>query len=97
MSRKRRHHTPEFKARAGLEALRGVEPVHAIAARHKVHPVQVSQRRNPTVAVRGRASLGQLPSDNQLPAVLASFSEGLICHRAHRGPNRGHGGRQILC
>ena len=27
----------------GLEALKGGEPVHVIAARHKVHPVQVSQ------------------------------------------------------
>lgn len=43
MSKKRRQHSPEFKAQVGLEALRGLEPVHAIAARHKVHPVQVSQ------------------------------------------------------
>lgn len=43
MSKKRRQHSPEFKAQVGLEALRGIEPVHAIAARHKVHPVQVSQ------------------------------------------------------
>lgn len=34
---------PEFKAQVGLEALKGIEPIHAIAARHEVHPVQVSQ------------------------------------------------------
>ena len=43
MSKKRRTFSPEFKAQVGLEALKGVEPVYAIAARHKVHPVQVSQ------------------------------------------------------
>ena len=43
MSKKRRQHNPEFKAKIGLEALKGIEPVHAIAAKHGVHPVQVSQ------------------------------------------------------
>ena len=27
----------------GLEALKGIEPVHTIAAKYQVHPVQVSQ------------------------------------------------------
>ena len=43
MSKKRRQHSPEFKAKIGLEALKGIEPVHAIAAKHWMHPVQVSQ------------------------------------------------------
>jgi transposase len=43
MSKKRRQHSPEFKAKVGLDALKGIEPVHAIAAKHQVHPVQVSQ------------------------------------------------------
>lgn len=43
MSKKRRQHSPELKARVGLEALKGIEPVHAIAAKFAVHPVQVSQ------------------------------------------------------
>ena len=43
MSKKRRQHSPEFKAKVALEALKGIEPVHAIAARHAVHTVQVSQ------------------------------------------------------
>ena len=43
MTRKRRQHNPEFKAKIALEALKGVEPVHAIAAKHEIHPVQVSQ------------------------------------------------------
>ena len=43
MSKKRRQHSPDLKAKVGLEALKGIEPVHAIAARYQVHPVQVSQ------------------------------------------------------
>jgi len=43
MSKKRRQHSAEFKAQVGLEALRGIEPIHTIAAKHQVHPVQVSQ------------------------------------------------------
>jgi len=43
MSKKRRQHNPELKAKVGLEALKGIEPVHAIAAKYQVHPVQVSQ------------------------------------------------------
>lgn len=44
MSKKsRRKFSPEFKAQVGLEALKGVEPIHAIAAKYEVHPVQVSQ------------------------------------------------------
>ena len=43
MSKKRRQHSAELKARVGLEALKGIEPVHAIAAKYQVHPVQVSQ------------------------------------------------------
>ena len=43
MSQKRRQHHPELKAKVGLEALKGIEPIHAIAAKYQVHPVQVSQ------------------------------------------------------
>ena len=43
MSKKRRQHSPDLKARVGLEALKGIEPVHAIAAKYQVHPVQVSR------------------------------------------------------
>ena len=38
----RRRFTGEFKARVALEALRGDKSVQEIAAKHKVHPNQVS-------------------------------------------------------
>lgn len=43
MSKKRRQHSAELKTRVALEAVKGIEPVHAIAARYQVHPTQVSQ------------------------------------------------------
>jgi transposase len=42
MSKKRRQHSAQFKAQVGLDALKGIDPIHAIAARHGVHPVQVT-------------------------------------------------------
>ena len=41
--RKRRNHSAEFKARVAMEALKGIKPIHEIAADYEVHPVQVSQ------------------------------------------------------
>ena len=43
MSRTRRSFSAEFKAKVALEALKGEEPIQAIAARHELLPVQVSQ------------------------------------------------------
>ena len=43
MKRKRRTHSAEFKARVAAEALKGIKPIHEIAAENEVHPVQVSQ------------------------------------------------------
>jgi transposase-like protein len=43
MSKKnRRKFSPEFKAKVGLEALKGIETIHTIAAKHEVHPTQIS-------------------------------------------------------
>ena len=42
-TKKRKVHLPEFKAKVGLEALRGVKTINEIAQDHGVHPVQVSQ------------------------------------------------------
>ena len=38
----RRRFTGDFKAKVALEALRGDKTIQEIAARHKVHPNQVS-------------------------------------------------------
>lgn len=39
---KRRRFTADFKARVALEALRGDRTIQEIAAKHQVHPNQVS-------------------------------------------------------
>lgn len=40
---KRRKFTDQFKAKIALEALRGDKTIQEIAAKHQVHPNQVSQ------------------------------------------------------
>jgi transposase len=42
-TKKRKVHTPEFKAKVGLEALRGVKMLNEIGQEYGVHPVQVGQ------------------------------------------------------
>ena len=39
----RKVHTPEFKAKVGLEAVRGVKTINEIGREYGVHPVQVGQ------------------------------------------------------
>ena len=40
---KRKHYTGAFKAKVGLEALRGLKTVGQIAREYDIHPVQVTQ------------------------------------------------------
>jgi len=40
---KRKVHTPEFKAKVGLEALRGQKTINEIGQEYGVHPVTVGQ------------------------------------------------------
>ena len=42
-TKKRNTHLPEFKAKVGLEAVRGAKTVNEIAQDFGVHPVQVGQ------------------------------------------------------
>ena len=42
-SKKRKVHTPEFKAKVGWEALRGVKTINEIGQEYGVHPVTVGQ------------------------------------------------------
>jgi transposase-like protein len=42
-AKKRKYHSPEFKAKVGLEALCGVKTINEIGQEYGVHPVQVGQ------------------------------------------------------
>ncbi len=44
--KKRKIHSPEFKARVGLEALKGVKTSNEIGQEYGVHPTQVGQWKN---------------------------------------------------
>lgn len=41
-AKRRKVHTPEFKAKVGLEALRGVKQINEIGQEFGVHPAQVA-------------------------------------------------------
>ncbi|MGB4854343.1 MAG: IS3 family transposase, partial [Candidatus Dechloromonas phosphoritropha] len=41
--KKRKVHSPEFKAKVGLEAVRGMKTINEIGQEYGVHPVQVGQ------------------------------------------------------
>src|SRR4051812_32902976 len=42
-AKKRKVHGPDYKAKVGLEAIRGVKTINQIAQEYGVHPVQVGQ------------------------------------------------------
>lgn len=43
MSKNRRNHSALFKAKVALEAMKGEKTIHEIAAKHQIHPTQVTQ------------------------------------------------------
>ena len=43
MKKPRRNHSPAFKARVAMEAVRGIKTVAEIAAENKLHPAQVTK------------------------------------------------------
>ena len=45
MSKQRRKHSPSFKAKVALEAVKGEQTVAQLAARYEVHPGQIQARK----------------------------------------------------
>jgi len=74
MSRTRKNHSKEFKAKVALEAVKGVQSLSELAARYKVHPTQIAQWKKqlkenaPLVFERGRS--GATPDAERLTAPL---------------------------
>lgn len=43
MSKKRRNHSPEYKAKVAMAALKGDKTLSELAAQYEVHPTQITQ------------------------------------------------------
>jgi transposase len=56
---RRRRFSAEFKARAGLEALRGDKTIQQIASKHKVHSNQVSRWKRQVIEGLGQGFSGK--------------------------------------
>ncbi len=69
-AKKRKIHEAEFKAKVGLEALRGVKTINEIAQEFGVHPVQVGQYKKQILA-----QAGQLFEAKRGPKPVSEHSE----------------------
>ena len=78
MSKIRRNHAPQFKAKVALEALAGEKTIHEIAAKHQVHPNQVTQWRRQLIdqaaTLFGKAAAGVEPTGDR-DVLLAKIGQ----------------------
>ena len=73
---KRRRFTAEFKARVAKEALRGDRTLQQIAARHQLHPNQVSQwKRTASERLAELFERGAQPGQDEREAELRKLHE----------------------
>ena len=80
MTIKRRRFTAEFKKKVALEALRGDRTVQTIAARHGVHPNQVSAWKRQAIdglgeLFAGRGSKGGSDHEKTIRELHAKIGE----------------------
>lgn len=79
MTTRRRRFTAEFKKKVALEALRGADPMQAIAARYEVHPNQVSTWKRQAVegiaAAFADGTKGALADESRLKEAYAKIGE----------------------
>lgn len=70
----RKRHSPDFKARVALEAIRGLKTTTQLASEFQVHPVQISQWKRQALdhlpEAFGRDSSHRQRSESELTAPL---------------------------
>ena len=75
MSKKRKIHTPEFKTKVSLDAIKGMKTTSELASQYQVHPVQINAWKKqaieslPEAFKRGKRTQ-QSPTEQQLTAPL---------------------------
>ena len=70
MSQGLRKHSPAFKAKVALEALKGQETVAQLAARYEVHPGQIQAWKKGAASVFGNGKEQKARNDAALIARL---------------------------
>ena len=69
-AKKRKIPSPDYKAKIGLEAIRGVKTINQIAQEYGVHPVQVGQYKKQILA-----EASQLFEGKRGPKPISEHSE----------------------
>jgi len=79
MRRPRRNHSPAFKARVALEALKGETTVAELATLHHVHPTQIVSWKNElfgrAAEIFGSDSYGQSQSQEKIRELHQKIGE----------------------
>jgi len=79
MRRPRRNHSPAFKARVALEAIRGEKTLAELATQHDVHPNQITTWKNELLAraaeVFGSGASAEADSQEKIRELHAKIGE----------------------
>ncbi len=77
MAGKRKRHSPEFKAKVALEALKGLKTSHELAREYEVHPTQIAQWKRQLRDQAGDVfqTAGQRRAERERDAELAQAYE----------------------
>ena len=71
MSKERRKHSPTFKAKVALEAVKGEETVAQLAARYEVHPGQIQAWKERPASLVGTKTNARRAMRSLLPGSIS--------------------------
>jgi transposase len=80
MSHKRRNFSPEFKARAALDAMSGEHTIAELASKYSVHPNQISKwkkqaREGVTASFSGKPQSDKQANEAQIKELHAKIGQ----------------------